>query len=66
MELSGFNAEPEQKVFGCDFFRLIEFAKAHVRTGALGQHLLYFFVYLHDFVGVLHLQMRKTNTIELQ
>jgi hypothetical protein len=47
-------------------FRPIEFAKEQLRTGALGQHLLYFFVYLHDSVAALHLQMCKTNTIELQ
>jgi hypothetical protein len=60
---NGFTINPLKAVI---FFRPIEFAKEHLRTGALGRHLLYFCIYLRNFVAVLHFQMRKTNTIELQ
>jgi hypothetical protein len=51
---------------GCDFFKQIEFAEEHLKTSALGQHFLYFFVYLCDFVASASLANGKTNTIELQ
>jgi hypothetical protein len=50
---------------GC-FFRQIEFAKEHLRTGALRRHLLYFFFICAILLQAIHLQMRKTNMIELQ
>jgi hypothetical protein len=36
---------------GCDFFRPIDFAEEHLRTGALGRHHLYLFFYLRNFVA---------------
>ncbi len=54
---------PHTSHLGCDFVRPNRCAKEQLGTGVVGWHLLHFFVYLHDFVAALRLQMRKTKKI---